>query len=393
MERAEQHFALDRAMFVLIMIDLLFLPFLLPIPVPLSFAALPIWILSLRPARMTGIVIVAIVGAAFAVFSYILGVGFAPSVEDLPLRRLANTAIIVFMFGAYAAGMMTRFPSFRPHMLLLRAYLVFVFILSLIFFWSIEDYFSIRQFWAFGDNVDIAVQLNTLTRFTGTLSDPNNLAVSTVAITAFLVFFSPQHVSRNIMAMAMTAVIVIASMSTTGVICYAALTAAFIIGSRLQIGARVFLLASSAIVGLAIFYMVRNTDIFILASQRVADSDTESRLSRWQLALDSSKFLGSLIVGDGGSISLDGIDYKPHNGHIHVVYSFGLICYLAFAAIFFRIRRISDWRHYLFLAIIFTGFTVNVGIYEHRFAGIWVILLIMYHQLAVPNPLPKRIAR
>ncbi|WP_158257972.1 hypothetical protein [Sphingopyxis lindanitolerans] len=375
------------------MIDLLFLPFLLPVPVPLSFAVLPIWLLSLRPERISAGAVIAIIGAMFAIFSYILGINSTPGIDDSSIRRSAYTAIIIFMFGTYVAGSMTNFRTFHLHIHILRLYLIFVFLLSIIFFWRFDDYFLVRQFWAFGDNVDIADNLNTLTRFTGTLSDPNNLAVSTVAITAFLVFFAPQQVGRNIAAMAMTAVIVIASMSSTGIICYAALIVAFITGSRLKTGPRILLLLGSVIVGIAIYDIVKNTDVFALASQRVADTDSESRLSRWQLALDSSKFLSSLIVGDGGTILLNGMEYKPHNGHIHVAYSFGLVCYIAFATIFFRVYRIRDWRHYLFLAIIFTGFTVNVGIYEHRFAGIWVVLLVIYHRLAAPQPAPKRITQ
>lgn len=385
-----QHFAPDRAMFTIFVFAMLFAPLLLPVPVPPSFAVLPIWLLTLTRLPRANIVLWSIVGSAFAVLSYVYGYDASSAVDNLPMQRLANTAIVVAMFATYTMGMATRFKNFQTIVSLFRWYIVFVFVLAVIFFINFETYFRVRGFWSYGQTLDVASQLDVLTRYTGTMSDPNNFAVSTCAIAAFLVFFDQTKIWRNIAVMAMTAIAIIASMSVTGIICYSLLAAAFVIGSPLPIGTKFVLLLGSVIVGVSIFFAIHDTQVFKLAMERTRESDTDSRFSRWVLALDAGKFIHSMIIGDGGTIILHGQDYRPHNGHIHLTYSFGLGCYIAFMAIFFRVRNLADWRHYLFLVIIFLGFTVNVGIYEHRFAGIWAALLIMYHRIHLPRPNSRR---
>ena len=65
---------------------------------------------------------------------------------------------------------------------------------------------------------------------------------------------------------------------------------------------------------------------------------------------------------------------------------------VAFVAVFFKVRRLADWRHWVFLAILLIGFTVNVGVYEHRFAGAWALLIAMHHRMATA-PAPRRMRR
>lgn len=376
-------FALDQALFTFFVFDTLFIPLFLPVPLPLSFVILPIWMFAIprMPPRQT--VLWSLIGIGFATLSYIHGYDYTINdlVDNLPTQRIANTAIVVVMFSAYALGMATRFRDFTTIARLFRIYLIFVLVLAVIFFVSVGDYFTVRSFWSFSNVDEFVTQLNTVTRFTGTMSDPNNFAVSTCAITAFLVFFDAERMGRNVVAIGITALAVVASMSVEGVICFAILLASFIVGSRMPSGTKALLIFATAVTGLGIFLAIRDTEVFRFAMDRVRDSDADSRYSRWARALDAGKFISSLIIGDGGTILLAGQDYRPHNGHIHLMYSFGLPCYIAFMAVFFRVRNITNWRHYVFLAILFIGFTINVGIYEYRFAGVWVALLVMYHRI------------
>lgn len=383
--RKEQSIGLDEVLFLILVADILFAPFLLSVPAPIAFIILPLWLIALRETPTARALVPAAVGAALATISYVYGLRDGYLLQELARERMANTAIVIFMFGAYVMLMTTQMRSFAPVATMLRLYLIFLFGMALIFFVSPGTYFGLRTFWSFNDSVEFGDQVNILTRFTGTMSDPNNLAVSTCAITAVLVFYQEAKVWLNLFALAMTGVIIVATMSATGVICFSILAAAFILASKLRVPMRIGLLLASAITGLAIYYVIRETEIFRLATERVMESDADSRFSRWATAMDMGKFVSSILIGDGGSIFMNNFEYHPHNGHIHLVYSFGLICYICFASIFFRIPQITDWRRYLFLAILVIGFTVNVGIYEHRFAGVWVILMVIYHQMTTQN--------
>lgn len=379
----------DRLIFLAVLVDLLFLPFLLPVPVPLSFALLPVWFLSMRAMPQPRYLVAAVIGATIAVASFIAGYNTNFGGTDLNLQRAANTAIVVFMFGAYLCASVSRVGDCSPIFRILRAYIAFAFFLAALFFIDPASYFSVRSFWTFSDAGSSFDGLSILTRYTGILSDPNNAAVLSCAIAAFVVFYEPNRTKQNLGALAMTGVVVIASMSATGVICFSVLIAAYVMGTRRSLASKVFLIVAAGAVAAIMYELIRDTEVYRLAVDRIADSDANSRFSRWERAADWDKFMSSVLLGDGGSIYLRGREYRPHNGHIHLAYSFGLFCYLAFVAVFFKVRRLADWRHWVFLAILLIGFTVNVGVYEHRFAGAWALLMAMHHRMATSSR-PKR---
>jgi hypothetical protein len=80
----------------------------------------------------------------------------------------------------------------------------------------------------------------------------------------------------------------------------------------------------------------------------------------------------------GGTLIIDGVVFSPHNGHLHLIYSYGFIAYAIFIYIFFRKRVNTTWAAYFFLVPLFLIFTMNVGIYEPRFVMLLSLLLARY---------------
>tara|TARA_R110002110_G_scaffold100054_9_gene255320 strand:+ start:241 stop:756 length:516 start_codon:yes stop_codon:yes gene_type:complete len=130
-----------------------------------------------------------------------------------------------------------------------------------------------------------------------------------------------------------------------------------------------------------LLFVVSRTEVFQVAYERFMMSDADSRFSRWEKVLYLDNWVKTVLIGDGGTIVLQGQDYRPHNGHLHVLLSFGILAYIAFVSLFFKLKNYRKWKRYIFLVVLFIGFTVNVGIYEYRFAGIWVILMSLYDVL------------
>ena len=122
------------------------------------------------------------------------------------------------------------------------------------------------------------------------------------------------------------------------------------------------------------FIYVNETSIGFTAFERVESNSLDSRLEIWDRAIDVVKILSSIFYGDGGLVIIDGRVINPHTGHLHLIYSYGVIFYIIFLYVFFRKRQSNSYFNHLFMLSILIGFTVNVGVYELRFVGIMAIL-------------------
>lgn len=376
--------SLGRIFLSLFMLDVLFMPYLLPIPVPISGLLIPFWLLSTALRVSARVWMPCLLGCLTVSVSYFVGLYTIVHDQDLYLTRFVNAGILVYMFLTFALAQEDAKGNAKVIMVVLQAYIAFSFILALVFFVEPNLYFSLRERWTFNTEEVYYSTLTVLVRYTGILSDPNNMAASTSAIAAMLVFLEPHRILRNVGVLAMTAVILVATMSVTGLICFVVLTGSFIFLSRFtekfshNVVMRIVAVAVLGIAAFGVYLFIKDQLVLQLALERVSQSDPESRLSRWLIVFDYDKIVDSVILGDGGSIFWEGRDYRPHNGHLYLIFAFGISAYVAFVWVFFRYRRNLGFTNFVFSVIMFICFTVNVGIYEHRFSGIWVILAALY---------------
>jgi len=229
-------------------------------------------------------------------------------------------------------------------------------------------------------------------RFTGTFSDPNNLAIIINAIILFLTTNTKLTCFQSMTVIVISAFILFMTMSKTGFILFGLflIVLFFLIlkkGLSLFLSPRIkrsslfsmlFLLILLPFIYLGINNFL-NSEVAQLALFRFRSNSISSRTIIWETLLKSKNIFYSFILGDGGTVIVDGAPYKPHNGHLHLIYSYGFIAYFLFMYIFFRIRKpFSSYKNALFLLPLFLGFTVNVGIYEPRFINIMALLVASY---------------
>lgn len=362
-------------------VDLLFIPILLPVPMPICFiATLALMLVSRRKIDKHSMSW-SILGILAVALSYFNGIyDYLPN-NDLAAERLENTGIILFMLASYPFVKSNIGINFGRILKVLVVYIYFVGFLALIFLITPELYFQLRPIWSYGDSVEQFSSLSILTRYTGIMSDPNNLAVSTCAIAASILFIDSSNVIKNISIILVTSIVVIASMSTTGFLCLIIVSVSYIFTAPMSPKQKSVLFLVSFISIAMLLFVVSRTEVFQVAYERFMMSDADSRFSRWEKALYLDNWVKTVLIGDGGTIVLQGQDYRPHNGHLHVLLSFGILAYIAFVSLFFKLKNYRKWKRYIFLVVLFIGFTVNVGIYEYRFAGIWVILMSLYDVL------------
>lgn len=369
-------------------LDILFLPFVLPIAVPMSVLVFPSWLLFARKRTPLQDHLLLFVAAGLVLAVYMAGRLAPVNLEGFGEAQFNNTGLMMFMLLSFAAIDDLRHDNLKLIYRLLQAYIIFSLGLSLAFLVDPYSYYALRSFWAFDDSDMSLGPISTITRCTGILSDPNNHAVSICAIAAFLVAVKRTRVLLNLVTIFACAIIVTTTMSATGFICLAILGAYFFYSSRITNSkvtdsmTKVFLFLVCLVIVAFVLRLVQDILIFQLALERLGLSDVNSRFDRWAIIFDLPKIYTSLFFGDGGAIYWDGRLYKPHNGHFHVFFAFGGLVYVVFMANMFNIRKWDMWRDAAFMAIIFAGFTVNVGIYEHRFAGIWLLLLGGFYEFA-----------
>ena len=375
--------------------DILFLPIILPIPVPISALVIAPWYLISIGKVPKALLSLCILGIVLVLASYLLGQNNYVSGAETYLERFVNTGILMFMFGSYALVQTDVAEREKVLEYTLLGFIVFSFVMSLIFFASPNLYFAIRSFWTFSGDEIFYTDLTTLVRFTGILSDPNNMACATIAIAALLVFRKPTALIRNLFIIIAISIIAVACMSITGFLVLALFIGSYVAFGRFFQDAirnttmRVAIMVLIGLVFAGVYTLIRDTAVFALAMERFESGDVDSRLSRWLIVFDTGKILSSAWFGDGGSIIWLGRDYRPHNGHLFIIFSFGVFAYALFMYIFFYRPLRAEWRTAIFLLVMFVIFTVNVGIYEHRFAGIWVMLTALHCRYAFLDALPQ----
>ena len=373
-------FILPFILYFIVVIDAFFIPYFKLAGVTYGVIILP-FLLLVYAKKLHRAGVLSSVIAIFAIIFSFLSVYSFYSESQHYIGALRNSGIIIYMILLATLIGNVRILKAVTILNIFKSYIYFTSLLALLFIASTSIYFQIRAFWTFSNNVIDFETLNVLTRFTGNLSDPNNCAGIIIATLAFIIFRQPHKVMNNVTLIACSLLIVASTMSATGIICFLFTIIFFFL--FVNFNKNMFMSFSKKFALLLLFFIgltylwpiIRENEILQLFLQRLEAATIDNRISRWDIIFDANKFFTSFFLGDGGEIIWNGRKYKPHNGHFHVFYNFGILAYGTFLIKFFPLSKKLNWKHYFFLVPIFLIFTVNVGIYEPRFAGIWALMI------------------
>jgi hypothetical protein len=381
---------LDKLVFFVVVIDLMFLPYIRPLSSSLSMLILPFWFLFRLKILDNDIELkLCAVGIFLIIASFLYSAIFFSSGFRLrdgsigyPVNMLPNLVVVAYMvlYFLFFKSVILRYSLSVDRYFFY--YLIFVSILSLLFFSDPAKYFEIRSFWTMYGNVIEVSDFSSSYRFTSTLSDPNNLSALICAATSFLIFYKEYGFKKKILLLTLTFVIVVASMSTTGLLLFFLVLLLFSIGQLF--GARstkliIFFKIASVALFLLFFILlavyVLNTEVGSIAYDRASNNSMDSRIQIWKNSFDVNDLARSFFLGDGGIPVIEGRAINPHSGHLYLIYSYGFIFYFIFVFLFFLspLRILSPRK--IFLIPLFVVFSLNVGIYELRFAGIMALMV------------------
>lgn len=377
----------DKFFLIIVIIDTLFFPYIRFLNVSMSMIIIPFWFL-LNLDR----VIIDKEIKLFFIFLFFSSMSLLFSFVNYPQYVNQNVISLFMLIYGFFLYFYLNIKQKKLHIeidKILIVYLFFVFILSLVYFFNTQLYFVIRSFWSLSGNV---VEANSLliNRFTGTLSDPNNLATVVNAIALFLL--SNNNISKKmlIIILFITGFITISTLSTTGIGLYIFTFVSFLViflkdlfikKKREKKKVFKFLLFTMLVMVVAIFLLNSffQSSLFDAFFLRTTTNSVDSRFRIWTNLLKAKNILSYILIGDGGSIVINNKSYSPHSGHLHLIFNYGIIAYLIFMNIFFKFKKsISKLRNHLFLVPLFIGFTVNVGIIDFRFYTILALLISFY---------------
>lgn len=383
--------SIDKLFFTLVVLDLMFFPYIRFLSLSLSMLLVPIWfvvrgstLINDRDLRLS----------VFAIFLCVLSflLSFAFYQDGFRLRdgssggsfdMLANTVVIIFMFLYY---IFFKSLIIKYHIKInnyLISYLVFILLLALIFYLNPVLYFEVRSVWTMYANViEVGDFSNTMYRFTGTLSEPNNLAAICVSILAFIVLFRKVAYSISVSLVLLVFSVVVATMSTSGMLYFIIIVVAFVVNdlmisvsNKRIVLFKIFLTCLFVFLILSVFLFFQETTVGKVSSDRLEINSMDSRYLIWMRSIDFNKIMTSFLWGDGGLVVMAGRVINPHNGHLHLMYSYGFLFYITFMYMYFAPVFSKPKLSNLFLVPLFLCFTINVGIYELRFAGLMALLV------------------
>lgn len=372
--------------FYICIIDVLFFPYIRILSSSISMLVLPIWyVFNFNKLKKNKEFSVFILISIFMLVSLALSLIIYPG--WVWKSNLSNFGILFFalLYYFFFKYMIEKYTVKIKKILII--YVGFVLILAIVYLVNPSLYFQMRSFWTMGGNV-IAVESSLLIhRFTSTFSDPNNAATALVGVLAYLLFNEKIGKAKSILLVLGTGIIVLATMSSTGFIVYGLtltlLLLILILSTRKIREIKFSTLFSSIFILLLvpfIYLLINlffNTEVAQLALSRFSENSTESRINIWLRLLENQNIFKYIVVGMGGTIFVEGSTFRPHNGHLYLIYNYGMIVYFGFLYIFFRRRR-TPINYYFFIIPFLIGFTMNVGISEPRFANLLALLVAAY---------------
>ena len=292
-----------------------------------------------------------------------------------------------FLFLHYFCYQFTNY-KFKINIILI-AYILFAFSFAILFWSNPQLYFDVRRFWTLG-NERIVFTNYSSQRFCYISSEPNNFSVVVLGIMLYFRFVKKIKFNIFLILSIISLFLVVTSMSTTGIILYIFyffISVVFVDFKNLNykkillpFGFLLLLLLLGALHFNFILSII-NSDIVQTAFGRYGvyyetENYTGSRVDIWLRLLQEINIFKYILIGQGTSIYSNGVFYKPHNGHLFLIYGYGMIAYLIFLYEFFIPRKSITKLHYFIIVIPFLIiFTMNTFIGDLRSFYIYIILL------------------
>lgn len=378
----------EKYLAIFVAIDICLFPYIRQVRSLPSMLLLVVWyVLNFRRLKINKEFIAFILTLLAIVASCCVGVVVlpktVPSYATGTINILNNTIsysviyIYVFLYYFFFRTMMQKHQITLKKVL--RVLYLIICIFAVYYIVSPAGFYAIRNFWTMsGEIQEASLDLSTYYRYTFSFSDPNNIAIMTVAI--MIVMFE-EHADKEwlkYVALFGCLIVLLASMSTQGIIAfalYAVIKVAQVImdalrGKKNVSRTTVYVMLVAAIAMCIAIPLVLENEVVSLALGRMSGNSGSfsMRFEIWKNLLKGKNLLYYLLVGNGCTVVLDGKAVSTHNGHLYLIFAYGAIAYVAFMYIFFRKKKHVAWQDWWYKLPLLICFTINVGLIDARYS-------------------------
>ena len=385
----------ERILFILIVADIMFFPYILHLPIKLSMILLLLYPAFVGQKYKQSIVKTTLFLSAIGIAS--IAIGFLKG-NDTGLILTNVQALIIIIYGywifEYFKDISRKIDFNITSFLLLYLFVAFLF--AILYWVRPTIFFSIRPFWTL-QRTGEAFAGYSENRFTFIMSEPNNFASCVNGVMAFLILGNGITKKEKIVVSFVSLILIISTQSISGTAIYLLLTVFFVLSWRRNKKKKkktveppmtsfrkvIMIIPTILCIGMVIFLLVNIKKILSLDLIKSATSRydlyftddgndiTGKRKDVWIFMIQSHNFFEYIFVGDA-SIG------KPHSGNLFILYAFGLVFLIVYLRLF--LSGCFKTTRAVILSIIFLiVFSTNTLIVDLRAFTLWAILLSLCH--------------
>lgn len=375
---------------LLTLIDLMFLPYLKPLPIKITMIVVPLYFFINIKKILDYEKSIYFIFSIFLMIISIL-VGFLFNHHNIPIATYLTDNFIIFVTMIIA--IMLYFIVFQKESIdennhnkivkVIEVFMILNFVLAVIYWINPQNYFNLRVIWSYSGGVDF--EHLTTNRFTSIFGDPNNLSPIIILMFLYLFYFSDLSNFKKMIYLIMLVYSTIASLSNTGSVILLFTIGMVLIHSLVKKGLhknfKPYLYIAITISLVTIFYKYNLFSFetilnnFLGRANNYGDDISGLRFKRWSDYISNKNIMLNTFIGFGGNIK-DGKFMKPHNGNLLLIYHFGFIFYIYFITLFFKNNKVN-FKHIISFLVFFIIFTMNTLVFDFRAMILSIFMLAL----------------
>lgn len=386
---------IDRFCFLAIIIDIFFLPYFSYISVSCSILIIIFWyILHGKKTHKCWeykyfVIIFFIMVLSTLINPIYTGKTLYETTLLTSVKRLAQFVTSIWYFLFFRYYIKTYKVSLNK---IIFWALVYIFVFSIFYYFRPETYAMIKSILHPADN-HTRRWLNGLIleyRFNFLWTDPNNVAYMTIALLSFYILEEKKKIYTKYILFIMSAFILFCTMSNGGLFIFGFVSLLILMKtlyqrkiSRKKIKISIFAIIL-IIAGLFIFkdklVSFANSDLISMITNRLNSYLDTNNLSGGRIEDTKRAFTLLnpifLFIGSGKE------GFTTENGHLYLICMYGLITYIYFIMIMFKIRKHIKLYKYITLIPLLVGFTLNIAIIEQKYLLILFLISAYYSAIS-----------
>lgn len=369
------------------LIDIMFLPYIYHLPIKFSMFILLYWVIKKNTEFKNNKLINFLVFAVTGIISICIGV---LKNVDLSILYVSIQTLIIIIYGYLIYEFLILYiKKYEINVSgFLVIYLVVAFLFMLLYLFKPSLFFTIRPFWTLQRAGEQFVSFSK-NRFTFLVSEPNNFAALVNAIMAYLLLSKRFMRNEKLIIIVLSLCLVISTASISGMFYFAFVLLFYFafykytkysnIIERNEIYVWLVKIMTTIIIIIIILAITNikwllTTDIINTAFGRFNLYFREDmidlsgdRLWIWRNVLSENNLIRYIVVGDCSI-------WKPHSGHLYIIFGFGCIAYIFFMKVFF-FNNLRDKQALAIRLVFFAVFTMNTLIGDLRSFTLFAVLL------------------